>query len=161
MSASLEPGQWCSASCWLGAHPHHEHLLEGNFGLKKGERKNNKSPDINILAKIKRENTGFAKPKKILYEFLCFIVLEKMIASKQILSLKLLMLCLIMIKWLWCVLVKLAGIHGPFLCFVVAAFLSYSFQMLSVLSVIYWALLALVLTSILSVLQDGCSATIK
>lgn len=41
---------------------------------------------MNILAKIKRENTGFAKPKKILYEFLCFIVLEKMIAPKQILS---------------------------------------------------------------------------
>lgn len=116
---------------------------------------------MNILAKIKRENTGFAKPKKILYEFLCFIVLEKMIAPKQILSLKLLMLCLIMIKWLWCVLVKQAVIHGPCLCFVVAAFLSFSFQMLSVLLVIYWALLTLVLTSILSVLQNVCSATIK
>lgn len=77
---------------------------------------------MNILAKIKRENTGFAKPKKIFNKFLCFIVLEKMIAFKQMLSLKLLVLCLIMIKWLWCVLVELAGIHGSFLCFVVAAF---------------------------------------
>lgn len=59
------------------------------------------------------------------------------------LSLKLLVLCLIMIKWLWCVLVELAGIHGSFLCFVVAAFLNYSFQMLSVLLVIYWALFGL------------------
>lgn len=43
---------------------------------------------MNLLAKIKRENPGFAKPKETPYEFLCFILLEKITAFKQMLSLK-------------------------------------------------------------------------